>query len=167
MTELADPMRVEVDARADFCAEHLRPLTRALDLFVRDASLGEELAQEVLLRACERWDEVVRLDRPAAWLYRVGTNLARSRARRARSLARALGRHGPSPTLEVPATDDALAMREALGRLPRAQREALVLRHVAGLTVVETAEALGVPESTITTRTSRGAAALRRELEDR
>lgn len=151
--------------RDAFCAEHLRPLTRSLDLFVRDPSLGEELAQEALLRACQRWDQVSRLDRPAAWLYRVGTNLARSRARRAKVAARALVRHGPSPTVVTLDTDDAIALREALPSLKYAQRAALILRYVADLSVKETAEVLGIPESTVTTNTSRALVALKAILE--
>lgn len=77
-------VRVAPDEREAFCREHLVTLAKALGLFVRDAALGEELAQEALLRACARWPQVRALDSPRAWLYRVGINLARSRARRMR-----------------------------------------------------------------------------------
>lgn len=167
MTDVVAPAAVAADERAAFCAVHLGPLVGALGLFVRDASLGEELAQEALLRACERWEEVRHLERPAAWLYRVGTNLARSRARRTVARARALARHGPSPTVVEPGSEDALLVRAALRRLPDHHRQVLVLRHVAGLSVADTAAVLGISETAVTSRASRAAAALRELLEER
>lgn len=90
---------IVADEREAFCREHLVILAKALGLFVRDAALGEELAQEALLRACARWPQVRALDSPRAWLYRVGINLARSRARRLVIGARALARHGATITI--------------------------------------------------------------------
>ena len=48
-----------------------------------------------------------------------------------------------------------------LGRLPEAQRTAVVLRHVEGLPTSEIAEILGCPEGTAKSHVSRGLTRLR------
>lgn len=153
-----------LDDRAAFCTLHMATLSTTLGLFVRDALVGEELAQEVLLRACERWDDVRALASPRAWLYRVGTNLARSRARRIAAGARALARHGPRPEAQEPDTAEALDVRRALTLLPGTQRDVAVLRHLVGLSVAETAEALGLSEGAVRTRDHRARSSMRQHL---
>ena len=56
--------------------------------------------------------------------------------------------------------DDADALRRALGRLPEAQRQAVVLRHYLHLTEQQTAEATGVARGTVKSRLSRALAVL-------
>ena len=84
-------------------------------------------------------------------------------ARRLRSRAKALLRLGDSgyvPELSPDWVDLAAALRQ----VPLAQREALVLHHMAGLTVEEVAVQLGAPAGTVKTRLARGRAALARQL---
>jgi RNA polymerase sigma-70 factor (ECF subfamily) len=52
----------------------------------------------------------------------------------------------------------------ALQRLPRAQREAIALHHLAGLPVHEVAATLDVPTGTVKARLVRGRAALATQL---
>jgi predicted RNA polymerase sigma factor len=61
-----------------FCVELHPRLVGTLALHSGDAGLAEALAQEALARACERWDDVSRADRPDAWVYRVAFNLMNS-----------------------------------------------------------------------------------------
>ena len=75
------------------------------DLFPRLVSLGvvmtgrrdiaHELAQETLLRAHRRWDEVSRYDAPAAWCRKVMVNLVIDHQRSAASERRAVERLAP------------------------------------------------------------------------
>ena len=51
-----------------------------------------------------------------------------------------------------------------LERLPATQREAVVLRHVVGLSTRETADVLGCPTGTVKSHLSRGLAAMRSAL---
>jgi RNA polymerase sigma-70 factor (ECF subfamily) len=53
-----------------------------------------------------------------------------------------------------------VALVAALRQLPEAQRQALVLHHIADLPVQAVAREVGVPEGTIKARLSRGRAAL-------
>jgi RNA polymerase sigma factor (sigma-70 family) len=59
-----------------------------------------------------------------------------------------------------------LALVAALHKLPRRQRDAVVLRYVTGLSEAETATSLGVSVNTVRTHVNRGLAALRRRLGD-
>ncbi|WP_261376499.1 RNA polymerase sigma factor [Nocardioides sp. J9] len=59
-----------------------------------------------------------------------------------------------------------VALVAALRQLPEAQRQALVLHHIADLPVQQVAAEVGVPEGTIKARLSRGRAALAELLAD-
>lgn len=95
----------------------------------------------------------------------VGLRLARSRWRRA---AQALALHKTCPLPEdVPGPGpETVALATALATLPLAQRQALVLHHLADLSVAAVAAELGVPEGTVKARLSRGRAALALLLTD-
>jgi len=145
----------------------------------RDA---EEVAQDALVRAFrairgyER--ERVAALRLRPWLASIAVNLARNRRRRAddrqppNQLEPMLetgfdlpadARSGPERRADRRDTQRELA--EALLRLTPAVRTAIVLRHVDGLSVAETAEALGRPEGTIKAQVHRGLRELRVTLE--
>ena len=66
----------------------------------------------------------------------------------------------------LPGPDDRLALRESLRLLPRGARAAIVLHYLAGYSVRETSDALGVSENTIKTQLKRGIARLREDLGD-
>lgn len=57
-------------------------------------------------------------------------------------------------------------MLRALHRLPRRQREVLLLRYYADLSEAETASAMGVTRGTVKSTTARGLEALARAYEE-
>jgi RNA polymerase sigma-70 factor (ECF subfamily) len=145
---------------------------------VRDA---EEVAQDALVRAYRAmagYDEVrIRSIRLRPWLASIVVNVARNRRRRLEDrrpparleplVASGFDRPDESPG---PAGTAARRERQAelaalLLELPPAMRSAVVLRHVDGLSVAETAEALGRPEGTVKAQVARGLARLRTRLE--
>jgi RNA polymerase sigma factor (sigma-70 family) len=73
-----------------------------------------------------------------------------------------------APAADVGALDRAQrdVVLGALQRLPRRQREVLVLRHYLDLPEGEIASLLGISRGSVKTHASRGAAALRAALED-
>jgi RNA polymerase sigma-70 factor (sigma-E family) len=126
-----------------------------------DRSEAEDIAQETLARATLRWARLH--ERPEGWVSRVASNLAVDRYRHRRRQP-----HFPSGPVGI--VDDRTAERSdlvaALRRLPRRQREVVVLRYLADFTEIDVATALGCSVGTVKTHSSRGLAALRRHLGD-
>lgn len=140
--------------------EHTR-LVGLLALHTGDRWVAEELAQDTIVRLCQHWPRVRRMDRPGAWLTRVGLNLANSWLRRRAAERRALARTGPTPEVVDDDTVATLAVRGAVSQLPRRQRTAVVLRFYGGLSVAETSDVMGCAQGTVKALTHRAIGALR------
>ena len=135
--------------------------------FLGNRSDAEEATQDGLVRAYRALStysaERIRELRLRPWLATIVLNVCRNRTRIRRVATTELAFE---PAAE-PATDP-FTTRHArdtwaaiLATLPPAQRSAIVLRHVDGLSYAEMAEALGRPEGTIKAQVHRGLAALR------
>lgn len=146
-----------------FCADMYPRLVGALSLYCGEAAVAEELAQEALAIAFRDWSKVRRTEDQAAWVFRVGFNLCNSHFRRRAAERRANARLARAATQhrDEPRTEDTLAMRQSIAKLPSRQRTAVVLRFLADYSVAETARVMGCPESTVKTLTRRALAALR------
>lgn len=129
---------------------------------------AEDLTGQVFLRALESIGSYQWRGLPfSAWLFRIAHNLVVDHYRRR-------GRGGAVSLEEVPEPvgpgGDPLVglemadVREALSHLTEAQRQALLLRLVAGLSVAETARAMGKSPGAIKALQHAGLAALRRRL---
>ena len=145
-----------------YCAR-VRPwLVGSLSLYCGDADVAEELAQDTLARVWDRWPSVRDMAAPEAWTYRVALNLASSHYRRRAAERRAAARQRAMQVEDAGAdTADAIAVREAVARLPKRQRAALVLRYYADLPVSETAALLGCAPGTVKALTHQAIAGLR------
>ena len=149
-----------------FCEQTHPRLVGALSLAVGDRFLAEELAQEALLRACQRWSYVRDLQSPGGWCYRVGVNLGRNVVRR-----RVIERRANARVQEVdghidPDVADRLAVQEALGGLTAKQRDAVILRYYLGLTAEESGSLLGLSQGAVRGLTHRALAAMSGVLSD-
>lgn len=92
----------------------------------------------------------------------VALNLANSWIRRLVAERRARARLDAFSTAEVaPESGDALAVREAVGALPRRQREAVVLRYWAGCSAADAGTAMGIEPATVRALTHQAVVALR------
>jgi len=144
-------------------------LLRSAYLLTGDREHAEDLLQLALVRVARRW-EVARSS-PYAYAHRVLVNLLHDRRR-------TLGRRVREQRLDEfddrlhPAADrtqalvDRMAIVGAVRRLPPRQREVVVLRFFADLSVSDTAAAIGSSEGTVKTHTSRALTALRGALTD-
>ena len=98
-------------------------------------------------------------DRFATWLTRILINVCNDELRR---------RKRETALEELPETAgeefDALPLKTAVERLPRDLRAVVVLRYFSGLTLDETAESLGLPVGTVSTRQRKALSLLRLEL---
>lgn len=112
-----------------------------------------------------------------SWLCRISHNRALDLLRSRRSingdvsadtdllewhLARGSG-GGEGPEEIAERTDEEAEMRTALGRLPEAQREVIVLAYFGGMTHLDIAEALDLPTGTVKGRMRLGLTRLRRD----
>ena len=153
------------DDAAAFCAAEYPRLVGALWLYVGDRAVAEELAQEALLRACQRWERVATLDSPGGWTWHVARNLASSHFRRRAAERRAAARHvRRAEDATAPAEDDGAEVRAVVAALPERQKAALVLRYYLDLSVEETARRMRVSPDAVRSLTKRALAELRREL---
>ncbi len=153
---------VEADAElVAFCGGEWPRLAGSLTLYTGDRDLGEELAQEALIRVCEHWDQVREAESASAWAHRVGFNLAKSHFRRRATLRRLERLERRDGGAWDPDTAERLAMREALGALSDTQRQVVVLRYFADLSVGEVASLMGCPTDTVKSHTRRALEVLR------
>lgn len=150
-----------------FAREQHGRLVGSLTLYCGDRWVAEELAQDALVRARERWDQVREMQAPGAWVHRVAMNLANSRFRRIGAERRAYRRFGADGDRAVndPDPAEALAVRRAVAALPDSQRAALVFRYFLDLSVAETAAAMGMRPGSVKSATHRAIAALRERFD--
>ena len=142
-----------------FCVATQRRLLAQLFAMTGDRSEAQDCLQEAYARAWQRWATICAYEDPAAWVRTVAWRIAASRWRRSRVAASAWRRHGPPPDL-APPDEDTVVLVQALKRLPDAQRRAVVLHHLGGLSVEEIAQETGAPAGTVKARLSRGRQAL-------
>jgi RNA polymerase sigma factor (sigma-70 family) len=148
-------------------------LVGALTLTTGRRAVAEELAQDALVRAWQRWPQVREVDDPEAWVFRVGFNLAASWGRRQSAERRANRRsRDGSATAEVHLDADAaeiVALRAAVAALPDRQRAVVVARYYLGYDVAGTAALLGIAAGTVKATTSHALTNLRTSgvVEDR
>lgn len=161
---MVDAERVHAEFDGFYATEFPRlvPMLHALTGSRADA---EDLAQEAMRRAHDRWAEICAYDKPGAWVRRVALNLATNAARRGRRKQAALLRMRPLEPVELVPADDLLW---ALVRsLPEQQRWAVALHYVEDRSVADVAEILGIAEGTVKTHLSRARATLARNLGER
>jgi len=151
-------------------------LVAGLARMVRDVGLAEDLAQDALVAALERWPRSGVPDNPGAWLMATAKNRAIDLARRQTTferkqeeLARDVGMRMAMDRSEFDAAVDDEVGDDLLGLiftcchpvLPREARVALTLRLLGGLSTPEIARAFLVKESTIAQRLVRAKRTLR------
>jgi RNA polymerase sigma-70 factor (ECF subfamily) len=158
-------MRDGSDDFDEFCRRLYPRLVGALILQSGDRPVAEEIAQEALARAWERWRTVSLMDEPGGWVFRVALNLSHSQFRRRGAERRASRKTAVAPAAP-PDQADAVAVRAAVSRLPSRQRTAVVLRYFADLGVDATAEAMRCRPGTVKALTHQGVAQLRRWLQE-
>ncbi|HEY4265819.1 MAG TPA: RNA polymerase sigma factor [Micropepsaceae bacterium] len=142
-------------------------LIAGLARIVRDVGLAEELAQDALVIALEKWPQNGIPENPGAWLMATAKHRAIDRLRRKKLLARKheeLGREleieqeTAVPDLDAALDDDIgddllrLMFTACHPVLSTEARVALTLRLIGGLTTEEIARAFLVPEPTIAQR---------------
>lgn len=145
-----------------------RVLGFAARLLGGDRAEAEDVAQEALVRlwrAAPGWRAGEA--KVTTWLYRVVANLAtdrlRARGRRRQDgldAAPEVADDHPGVVAQLIEADRQAALSRALSALPDRQREAVVLRHLEGLSNPEIGEVLGVGVEAVESLIARGKRAL-------
>ena len=125
-----------------------------------DRGDAEDVAQEALARAHIRWTRL--REKPEGWVVTVATNLSIDRHRRRRRLSSLVNE--PLALVDVHLSER-IDLARALRRLPRRQREVVVLRYLADWSERDVAISLGVSAGAVKSHASRGLAALRQHLD--
>jgi RNA polymerase sigma factor (sigma-70 family) len=159
-------VRLSDDVRwTEFYRAEYPRLAQALTLYCADRELAAELAQEAMARAWRDWARVGGLDSPGGWVHRVGINLAGSAWRRLALRRRTSLRSRSNDVVEPTDVGPSFVVREAVARLPKRQRTALVLRYFVDLSIDEVAGLMGCRPGTVAALTSQAIANLRKHPE--
>jgi len=148
---------------------HASALRGRLLRLTRDPALADDLASEAFVRLLAEIEAGRTPLDPPAWLYRVGSNLVISRARRAsvatRAIPRLLDRDlAPSPEDEVVSRERNELLRDVLATLGGDDRRIVVLA-AEGYRPEEIARMTGRSGPAIRTRLCRARGRLRAQLE--
>ncbi len=163
---------------AQLFQEYQRTVFNLLTHLTGDTDLAADLAQDTFVKA---WEKLPRLRNPKAfggWLRIIATNIVRDNARRKKP-ERSLSDKRDDETPETdypdnrPNAEQELILsaqrrkvREAVLKLPEAQRSVILLYHFAEYPVAQIAEELDIPVGTVLSRLSRAREALKRHLWD-
>ena len=133
-----------------------------------DRAEAEDVAQETMLRlwrVAPEWRQGE--TKVTTWAYRVATNLCIDRQRSGRRKGQVTLDDAPDLTDGAPSADQRLqdgrrvaALEAALAELPDRQRQAVVLRHIEGLTNPEIAAVMEIGIEAVESLTARGKRAL-------
>ena len=145
-----------------FFYEHYESVRRSLAVALADPLLAEELAQDAFTRALAQWKRVVRMERPAGWVYIVALRAGRRRR----------GREQPMVATElvVDHVQPDVDLAALIASLPERQRIAIVLRYLVDLPLADVAEAMdcavGTVKSTLHAALARLGVELRESAEE-
>ena len=155
---------MDISGFDDWYAEAYPRLVAQLTALTGDRTQAQDVVQEAFIRASERRVDLPTRGERDAWIrttaYRLSVSAWR-RLRRGRELASSV-----AMTAEPGLSEDRADLFAALQRLPREQRQALVLHYFADRTVAQIADEIGAPEGTVKARLHRGRAALAAILTD-
>jgi RNA polymerase sigma-70 factor (ECF subfamily) len=146
--------RLSMESLEAFFTLYWPRLVRFLRTQASNSSLAEDVAGDAFLKAWDRWDMLLRYERPDSWLFKVAIHQLRrveARARSSDSLAEDL--IASTADIQQAAVMDEwvaehLTLIAAIRALPRRQAEVIACGLV-GYTTRETAEILGISAGTV------------------
>lgn len=175
-TEVSDEALLVAYGNGDREAAHLltariapRVLSFAARMLGGDRAEAEDVTQEAMLRLWKIAPEWRQGEaKVTTWVFRVASNLCTDRLRKRRGVdldaVPEPEDDAPSAAATMMDADRAKALEAALAILPDRQREAVVLRHLEGLSNPEIAEAMEISVEAVESLTARGKRALAKLL---
>lgn len=121
-----------------------------------------DATDEAFTRALERWSRVATMSSPGGWTQTVALNYLRRALRRRSRTNQVSWGEGDPVSGEVPDVE----LWAAVGRLPRRQQTAVVLRYVHDLTQDQIALSMGISRGAVASTLAAARANLARVLGD-
>lgn len=148
--------------------EELRPrLYRLAYSWCHDPALADDLAQEALIKALARSDQLRDVQALEGWLFSILNNGWRDHLRARREFAdvddldEAIHDESPSPEQRYASRQTDRRVRLAIAGLPLGQRQVVTLVDIEECSYAEVAAILSVPVGTVMSRLARARQALR------
>jgi RNA polymerase sigma factor (sigma-70 family) len=136
----AAPITYELVFESEF-----RSITRDVYYILGDRDGAIDVAEEAFTRLAQHWPKVSRYDRPGAWVRRVAIRIAvRNRMKKYREV----GEYVPEQSV-APIDPIYIDVRNAVMKLPRTQRAAIILHYYHDLLIEEVANILGCRVNTV------------------
>ncbi|MBN8751573.1 ECF RNA polymerase sigma factor EcfG [Xylophilus ampelinus] len=146
---------------------HIPSLRRYARALTGDAWLADDLVQDTLERACDKWRLWTAGTDLRAWLFTLMHNLFANQARRTPPLRAAADIDALADQLPAPDAppERRIDLQRCLLQLPDEQRAVLLLVALEDLSYDEVARILGVPAGTVMSRLSRARSRLRQLMD--
>jgi RNA polymerase sigma-70 factor (ECF subfamily) len=151
-------------AAGDVFERHHLVVFRFLRRMTDDASLAEDLTQEVFLRVVRSFESYEDRSRERSWVFRIARNLLADRHRERERSPHDVPLDEAYVTRHMPTQGLRVALQQALAGLAVDDREAFLLREVGGLSYDEIADATGGTRDAARMRIYRARLALREAL---
>jgi RNA polymerase sigma factor (sigma-70 family) len=132
-----------------FYEREYRGLVALAASLIGDRSMAEDIAQDAMLVACQRWDHVSSLESPLGWVRRVVANKSVSLIRRRLAELRALTRIGSLADRRPNSPESDEDFWVLVRTLPRRQAQVVALHYIADMSVLEIAATLGCKEGSV------------------
>lgn len=176
---VADALDGSQAAFRQLLERYQRPVFGLIQRMVRDASLAEDLAQEVFVKAFRALSTFDRRRKFSSWLFKIAHNTAIDQIRRRQpetvpletqtadepDLVAVLPDVASESPLEALQRRDLIrALEAAINRLRPDYREVVILRFRQGLAYEEIAEVTDLPLGTVKTHLFRARKAMARDL---
>lgn len=151
-------------------AREIDGLRRYARLLMRNSNEADDLVQDCLLRALEKWPAIAQVTNLRRYLFSMLHNLFIDGTRKAQrrgtvvpiesavNVAPLIQPESQTPNLEL------CDLRDGLAKLSENQREVVLLIGLSGFTYDEAAEITGCPVGTVMSRLSRARHALREHV---
>jgi RNA polymerase sigma-70 factor (ECF subfamily) len=153
-----------IDGALAVAISHLRPELLAVARYlVSSEEDAQDLAQRTIELALRHRRALRESAKLRAWLLAIEAREVSRWRRRLRHPIR-LDSSVRDISMPAPSLDASIAVRLAVEELPPKTKRAVVLHYMAGLSVAETARALGVGDNTVKTQLRIGLSKLREEL---
>jgi RNA polymerase sigma-70 factor, ECF subfamily len=164
----ASEMGASVDARVEQAVrEHAQLAFRIAFSVLRNHHDAEDAVQETFLRVWRSSGKLAEVHDVKAWVARIAWRVAVDRRKVCREVTMPEGFEVPE-THRIEETAISHQMLDLLDRamrkLPRKEREALLLASVEGLSMAEAAQVLGTSEGTVRARVFRARKSLRERM---